>query len=110
MRSAIPILEILFEAIPHRDLPDDSGDLGNGELDAAAHRIDALRSHVHAVSQMPGNFFGLCAATTTRTRRAAPPFASGQSDDGVIPLPENAARAGGIFESVDRQQTLHEHF
>jgi len=31
-----------------------SRDLGNGELDSAAHGVDALRSDMYAVSQMPG--------------------------------------------------------
>src|SRR5580658_10222803 len=87
-----------------------SCNLCNGEFDAAAHRVDPLRSYAHAVSEVPRNFFELCSASTTRSRRAAPPFASGERDYGVIALAKNNPRARGIFESVYWQQAFDEHF
>ena len=76
------------------------GDLGDGELDAPPHRIDALGSHVHAVAQMPREFFGLCASPTARPRRPAPSVASRQRHNRMIAFAENAARASGVLERV----------
>src|SRR5258708_17711497 len=39
-----------------------SRDLGDRELDATTHPVDALSSDAHAVAQMPGEVFGFCAA------------------------------------------------
>jgi hypothetical protein len=80
-----------------------SRDLCNGELHAAAHRINSFGSHVYAVSKMPRTFLRRGAAPTPRTRRPPPPFPSRKSDNGVIPFAENTPRARRIFKSVDRQ-------
>jgi hypothetical protein len=83
--------------------------LGDSELDAAAHRVDPFGADTHPVAEMPSKFFGFCAASTTRSRRTTPAFASRQRYHGVIAFAENDAPAGGILERVDRQQTLDKY-
>src|SRR5580700_11943334 len=86
------------------------GHLCYGELDAAAHRVDALGADAHAVAEMPGKFFGFCAAATTRSGRAASPFSSRERDHCVIAFAEDDARARSVFQSVDGQQAFHKNF
>jgi hypothetical protein len=50
----------LFRAFKNTRLKrSSSGDFRDSELDAAAHGIDALRPHPHAIAKVPRKLFGL---------------------------------------------------